>query len=143
MNKNMLLHNYYRILIDNDASFNILKESFTEISEDLLSSKENPSCECNRRVFDFLYKRYNSDKKSKKIIDNLFELKEINEIVTELEKQRIQLEKDAIEKITKIYKVGKSQKYWSDFYKTIEEKNINFRSFSILEKDDHLEIRFL
>lgn len=143
MDKNTSLQNYYRVLIDNDSAFNILKESFPQILEDLTSAKDNPSCECNKRVFEFLFKEYQENKKSKKIIDNLFKSKEINEIITELEKHRVQFEKDTIEKITKIYKVGKSEKDWADFYKMVEEKQIFFRSFSVLEKNDYLEVRFL
>lgn len=143
MNKNILLQNYYRVLIENDSSFNALKESFPKILEDLISAKDNPSCECNKRVFEYLFKEYQENKKSKKVIDNLFKLKEIDEIITELEKHRAQFEKDTVEKITKIYKIGKSEKDWAEFYKTVEEKQIYFRSFSVLEKDDHLEIRFL
>lgn len=142
-NKYFLLRNYWRILLEVDDSFNLLKNKYNEISDDLSSSRENPSCECGKRVINFLNEKYIADDESKKFIEELFDINEVKVLVSGLEEERVNYENEEKNVLTQVYKVGLKSEDWRNFYDLVNEKNINFKNFSVLQKDDHLEVRFL
>jgi len=45
-----------RAAVETPETFDILKEKYKNIEIDLLSWRDNPTCECGQRVSDFLLK---------------------------------------------------------------------------------------
>ena len=143
---------YLDILVKNEKIFEALKNKYPEILADLTSAKFNPTCSCRSRVSAFLNKKYTEDDKD--FIDFLLNMEEIKEskekmdsIIKEkeakLEQENQQNNDPKDVGVTHIYQVPKGPKAWEDFNKFVNERGIPFRSFSILEKPDYLEIYFL
>jgi len=140
---------YLDLLVKNEKIFEALKAKYPDILADLTSAKFNPTCSCRGRVSAHLNKKYaEGDKDFIDFLLNMEEIKEqkasIDKAVKEIEdktKQRIQDAKDV--STTNIYQVPKGPKAWEDFNKFVSEKGIPFRSFSVLDKGEFLEVYFL
>jgi len=140
---------YLDILVKNEKIFEALKNKYPDILADLTSSKFNPTCSCRGRVSNYINKKYTEGDKD--FIDFLLNMEEIKDqkiamdkLIKESEekmKQRAQDAKDI--SVSNIYQVPKGAKGWEDFNKFVTEKGIPFRSFSILDKGEFLEVYFL
>lgn len=140
---------YLDLLVKNEKIFEALKNKYPEILADLTSSKFNPTCSCRGRVGTFLNKKYEEgDKDFIDFILSLDEIKEekskIDEAIKRQEENRKVQVIDKLENGTNhIYQVPKGPKGWEDFNKFVHEKGIIFRGFSIVEKENYLEVYFL
>lgn len=140
---------YLDILVKNEKIFESLKNKYPEILADLTSAKFNPTCSCRGRVATHLNKKYTEgDKDFIDFLLNLEEVKEQKEKIDKLlkemeEKNKAKLEASKDSSISNIYQVPKGPKGWEDFHKFVNEKGMPFRSFSILDKGDYLEVYFL
>ena len=140
---------YLDILVKNEKIFEALKSKYPDILADLTSSKFNPTCSCRGRVTAFLNKKYTEgDKDFIDFLLNLEEIKiqklQIDESIKKMEAERNKTIAAIRENsISNIYQVPKGPKGWEDFTKFVVEKNIMFRSFSVVEKNDYLEVYFL
>lgn len=140
---------YLDVLVKNEKIFEALKSKYPDILADLTSSKFNPNCSCRGRVSSHLNKKYaEGDKDFIDFLLNLEDVKgekeKVDKILKEMEdknKARIEASKDS--SISNIYQVPKGPKGWEDFHKFVNEKAMPFRSFSVLDKGDYLEIYFL
>jgi hypothetical protein len=140
---------YLDILVKNEKIFEALKNKYPDILADLTSSKFNPTCSCRGRVAAHLNKKYTeSDKDFIDFLLNLEEIKPEKQKIDELIKQNEESKSKNSESFrdnssAHIYEVPKGPKGWEDFNKFVMEKGIVFRSFSVLDKGDHLEVYFL
>lgn len=145
----MNLAPYLDILVKNDKIFEALKNKYPEILADLTSSKFNPTCSCRGRVINYLAKKYvEGDKDFIDFLLNLDEIKalkiQIDDSIKKKEEERVKAVSVAKENsISNIYQVPKGPKGWEDFTKFITERNVMFRSFSVVDKGDYLEVYFL
>jgi len=140
---------YLDILVTNEKIFEALKAKYPDILADLTSAKFNPTCSCRGRVSAHLNKMYAEGDKD--FIDFLLNMEEIKENKTKLEKiikeneeankQKLENAKDT--SVNNIYQVPKGPKAWEDFSKFVNEKGIPFRSFSVVDKGEFLEVYFL
>ena len=149
-NKDMNIAPYLDILVKNEKIFEALKNKYPEILADLTSAKFNPTCSCRGRVATHLNKKYEEgDKDFIDFLLNMDELKEqkavIDKIIKDneekLKAKAIDVSKDT--SVSNIYQVPKGPKAWEDFNKFVNEKGITFRSFSVVDKGEFLEIYFL
>lgn len=142
---------YYDVVMRDDTIFNQIKKKYPELEIDLLSSRDNPNCECKQRVINYLTTRLNIKEDEtflKGLIDsdNAKKLREeINEnwkfIIEEetFKKQNVSLE---FASPGKIYKVEKSDEAWLEFVTKIRS-NLQFQNFSVVDKETHLEVYFI
>jgi hypothetical protein len=140
---------YLDILVKNEKIFEALKNKYPDILADLTSSKFNPTCSCRGRVAAHLNKKYTEgDKDFIDFLLNLEEIRQDKEKIDQIIKENEQKNSNNLEAFREnstshIYQVPKGPKGWEDFNKFVMEKGIVFRSFSILDKGDHLEVYFL
>lgn len=142
-----IIRKYIQIFLNEKTPFNILYEKYPEIREDLTSARELVDCSCRSKVVFFLEEK----------IKNAEDLNLINEILLLPEVQKVKEELDyefeqeilAFEKkikkennAKKIYTVSRDENEWKEFVEYAKE-NIEFKSFSIIEKENHLEVRFI
>ncbi|NBP01164.1 MAG: hypothetical protein EBU90_13705 [Proteobacteria bacterium] len=142
---------YYDVIVKNDNIFNKLKKIYPELEIDLISSKENPSCECKNRVINYLTIKLNIEK-DRKIIEELIEdpsTKELRQTIDKdwefmLGEEAIRTEQYSYEfsAADRIYKVEKSDQAWKEFLVKIRASLI-FQSFSVVDKETHLEVYFI
>lgn len=140
---------YLDILVKNEKIFESLKNKYPEILADLTSSKFNPTCSCRGRVATFLNKKYVEGDKD--FLDFLLNLEEVKDLKLQVDEsiKKMEIEKNKAllnireNSISNIYQVPKGPKGWEDFTKFVVEKNIMFRSFSVVDKNDYLEVYFL
>lgn len=142
---------YYDVILRDDTIFNEIKKKYPELEIDLLSSRDNPNCECKQRVTNYLTTRLNIKEDEtflKGLIDsdNAKKLREeINEnwkfIIEEetFKKQNVSLE---FSSPGKIYKVEKSDEAWLEFVTKIRS-SLQFQNFSVVDKETHLEVYFI
>jgi hypothetical protein len=140
---------YLDILVKNEKIFESLKNKYPDILADLTSSKFNPTCSCRGRVAVHLNKKYaEGDKDFIDFLLNLEEIREEKQKIDEAIRQKEENKSKNLESfrdnsVSNIYEVPKGPKGWEDFNKFVIEKGIVFRSFSLLDKGDHLEVYFL
>jgi hypothetical protein len=142
---------YYDVILRDNTIFDEIKKKYPELEIDLLSSRDNPNCECKQRVINYLTTRLNIKEDEtflKSLIDsdNAKKLREeINEnwrfIIEEetFKKQNISLE---FSSPGKIYKVEKSDEAWLEFVTKIRS-SLQFQNFSVVDKETHLEVYFI
>jgi hypothetical protein len=141
-----------RASIETDEIFETLKQKYTEIEVDLLSWRNNPSCACGKRVFDFFSKIYQEDEGQAKFLDSLFQEEKVKEKARELTqaKRKVVTQQDIPQvppEMTdyrgKIFTVGKSEEDWSNFWKKINEDRAAYRTFSLIDAGEYLKVYFL
>lgn len=132
---------YVTALVNNDPTFETLKSRYTEILADLVSFKTNPNCSCKNRVGSFIAKKYNESPEDKAFLDELFKKPEIIESYERLVKFTPQRPGNPRIISGQIFKIPKTDEGWAALNKDIA--GAHFRSFNILEKEDHLEVYFL
>ena len=137
------IHKYLRVLLGVDESFQILTKNFPDLLEDLVSAKNTPSCSCNDRVIEGLTQKYQTDDEAKIIIDDIFSRVEVVKAIKGWDEMMKGLENQEKEIFEKVHKVGKTSEDWKAFRKMVKASNVNIQGFSVIEKKDRLEVRFI
>jgi hypothetical protein len=140
---------YLKLIINESIIFDALLDKYPEIKEDLYSSREHIDCACRRRVVNFLNEKIKNQEDAvffENLINNpdpkVKAYKKEIDVEYEFDKKSFEERTRRKTNAKKIYKINKDEESWNEFSKFVEE-NIEFKSFFILEKTDHLEIRFL
>lgn len=145
------IHRYYDVIIHDDFVFDQIKKKYPELEIDLVSSKENPNCECKNRVINYLTIKLNiSD--DKVFLESLIEDQRLKTLRTTADKNwEFMIGEEAIRTTQysaeyavadKIYRVDKNDQAWKDFVIKIRASLI-FQSFSVVDKGDYIEVYFL
>jgi len=145
---------FFTIFMKNDVFFNSLKEKFPDILADLVSSRDNPNCSCRNRVRSYL-----SPKTVTEVVyfEDLLNNQEIKKLIEEnkkdIEQSQSQIHYPMMPIVNqqnmflttggRVFKIGKDEEDWKNLCKKIQNDKLLFRSFSILEKEDHLLIYFV
>lgn len=146
-----IVRKYYEFLCYDNIIYNELKSKYPELENELDEIRKNVLSEKKENIIYYLEIKLNlkKDKEyieslfldkrlrgTKKIIDQNWELVDQEERQTQDETQSTPFE---ILNSNKIYKIKKGDESWHEFKQNIASK-IFFQNFSILEKEDHLEI---
>jgi hypothetical protein len=146
---------FFHIFLKNDTFFNSLKDKFPEILADLTSSRNNPNCSCKNRVKIFLQEKITSEQDYFNNLINNEEIKKITIEKTEQIKnsQRLNNPMEAHMNMIqqnmfrnsggRIFEIGKTEEDWKNLTKKLNEEKINFKSFSVTEKEDKLVVYFI
>ena len=137
------IHKYLRVLVGVDESFQILTKNFPDLVEDLMSAKNSSSCSCNDRIIQSLTQKYQEDDEAKMIIDDIFSRVKIVKAIKAWDEMMQGLENQEKEIFEKVHKVGKTSEDWKAFRKMVKASNVNIQGFSIIEKKNGLEVRFI
>ena len=144
MNENVnKIQKYLRILLDLDPVYNILKERFPNLLDDLISAKTNPSCACNQRIVEGLIKSYQESDESKNLIDDIFSRPDVVESAKNYDEAIEQWQRKEKDFFGKIHIVGKSSEDWRDFGNFVRNQGLHIQGMSVIEKPDNLEVRFI
>jgi DNA-binding transcriptional regulator GbsR (MarR family) len=137
------IHKYLRVLVEVNESFQILTKNFPDLLEDLVSSKNSPSCSCNDRVIQGLTQKYQEDDEARMIIDDIFSRVQVVEAIRGWDEAIERWENQEKEIFEKVHKVGKTSEDWKAFRKIVQASNVHVQGFSVIEKEDGLEVRFI
>lgn len=140
-------------LVGTDHVYESLKTRYPQMLADIVSSKENPNCGCRNRLSSFLVETYNNPEE-KLFIDNILNDKAVLEKVDQIRQiaatQPSQVAQHPVDQLSpkdinniKKYTLNKSQASWEDFSAWVESKQIQFKSFSVVDKGNELDIYFL
>jgi len=142
---------YYDVIMRDNTIFDEIKKKYPELIIDLLSSRDNPNCECKQRVINYLTIKLNI-KEDESFLKGLIDsdnTKKLKEEVNEnwkfiIEQQSHKQQNVSLEFSSpgKIYKVENNDQAWSEFVTKIKA-NLIFQSFSVLDKETHLEFYFV
>ena len=113
-----------------------LQNKFTTISADIVSFRNNPQCSCARKVqlfieqhfedvFEFLTIFFNTNTSLQETINTIIEGQGFYDVTG------------------KIFEIDDTVEAYTNFYHRIVKDRFNFRSFSIVSKEDKLRIFFL
>ncbi len=133
-----LLYAYIFAALEDDESFSLLKDRYPDILADLVSAKSNSNCSCRGRVVSYITQKYKTDTE-RVFLDGIFSKeKTINNASNQIKQNQ--------ETITntltgKIFTLMKKDNYWEEFTKTTFGKM--FRSFSIVDRGDSVDVYFL
>ena len=142
-----------RVAIDTPETFDILKEKYKDIEIDLLSWRDNATCECGQRVSAFFNKIYTQNEDAI-FLDELFKNEKIQEKIKEINKnppRRVidgasnpaQLPPEMTDYRGKVFVVGTTDEDWANFWQKIMIDKAAYRSFSVIAKEDYLRVYFL
>jgi hypothetical protein len=146
---------FFNVFIKNDTLFNSLIVKFPEIFADLTSSKNNPHCTCKNRVRSYLQSKLESESK---YFDDLLKTETIKKLIEEkneeiknsqpknnLIENHMQMMQQNMFKNNggRVFEIGKNEEDWKNLAKKLTEEKINFRSFSVIEKEDKLIVYFI
>ena len=143
MNTPDILFDHLRVVVTNETAFVALLNKYPKITQDLISGRDNQDCECNSRVSKFLIEEYESNNEAKEFLDKVVLSDEIIQAATIWENREKEFRQKTFDFYGKVYKVGLSDEDWLNFFKMIQNQRIQYNSFSIVQKDEHLEVRFL
>lgn len=146
-----------RAIIDTPDALQTLISKYPEIEVDILSFKENPGCECGRRVHLFLDEKYSIDE-DKVFIDSIMSQPDtkaryegIVRAYENFEKSKVdkgeapagQIPPNMVDLRGRVMQIGKTDEDWSNLWNQIIDTRGAYKSFSVLEKEDHLKVYFL
>lgn len=123
-----------RILQHNDA-FSEMSADFPSITADLLTFKSNPNCSCKNKIIRFISGRIDAGEKDilNKYFINRENLKNsIDKMINNYEEKNLS---------GKIMVIDNSEEAWRTLCK--ESTTKNYKSFSVVEKNDKLYVYFL
>ena len=142
---------YYDVILRDNTIFNEIKKKYPELEIDLLSSRDNPNCECKQRVINYLTTRLNV-KEDENFLNSLIgsdNAKKLREEINGNWKFIIEEETDKKQNVSlefsspgKIYKVEKSDEAWLEFVTKIRA-SLQFQNFSVVDKETYLEVYFI
>jgi len=141
-----------RALIETDKTFDILKDKYKEIELDLVSWRENPTCECGNRVMKFFEGLFQNED-SKNFINELSKDEGVEnkkkQILEKFSQRRKVVDPngppppDFTDYRGKVLVVGKNDEDWANLWAKIVEEKAVFRNFSIVETPEYLKVYFL
>jgi hypothetical protein len=139
----------------NDTFFDSLKDKFPEILADLTSSRNNPNCSCKNRVKahlqgkitteqDYFNNLINNEEVKKLTQEKAEEIKN-SQVPTNPMENHMQMMQQNMFKNSggRIFEIGKTEEDWKNLAKKLSEEKINFKSFSVVEKEDKLVVYFI
>jgi len=132
------LYAYIFAALGHEPSFELLKTRYNDILADLVSAKANANCSCRGRVLRYITIKY-QDEAEKTFLNEIFSIEEIKkpaEAIIIENKNKI-----ANSLSGKIITVMKKDNYWEDFNNSIIRNN--YRSFSVIDKGDSIDVYFL
>jgi hypothetical protein len=142
---------YYDVILRDNTIFDEIKKKYPELEIDLLSSRDNPNCECKQRVINYLTTKLNV-KEDEFFLTNLINsdnAKKLREEINEnwkfiIEQETFKQQNVSLEFSSpgKIYKVEKSDEAWLEFITKIRA-SLQFQSFSVVDKETYLEVYFI
>jgi hypothetical protein len=146
---------FFNTFIKNDTFFNSLKDKFPEILADLTSSRNNPNCSCKNRVkahlqsklaneADYFNNLINNEEVKKLTEEKAEEIKS-SQVPTNPMENHIQMIQQSMFKNSggRVFEIGKTEEDWKNLAKKLSEEKINFKSFSVVEKEDKLVVYFI
>jgi hypothetical protein len=141
-----------RALIETDKTFDILKDKYKEIELDLVSWRENPTCECGNRVMKFFEELFQNED-AKNFINELSKDEGVENKKKQILEKFSQRKKvidpngppppDFTDYRGKVLVVGKNDEDWANLWNKIVEEKAVFRNFSIVETPEYLKVYFL
>jgi hypothetical protein len=137
------IHKYLRVLVEVNESFQILTKNFPDLLEDLVSSKNSPSCSCNDRVIQSLTQKYQEDDEARMIIDDIFSRVQVVTAIKGWDEAIERWQNQEKEIYEKVHKIGKTSEDWKAFRKMVKASNVHIQGFSVIEKKNGLEVRFI
>lgn len=130
---------YLDALVKNDEVFESLKNRYPEILADIVSSRENPNCGCRNRTANHLAKKYIENDQEKAYIESILSRQDVIDSSQQIEKQiQENIAKNTYPKSK--YILSKGEESWNAFANWMKANNVQFKSFSVVEKDTHLEV---
>jgi hypothetical protein len=124
-------------LLENDVTFDRLKERYKEILADLVSARNQPDCACRNKVLNFLEVKYKVSEE-KTFLDELIDDNSVRDIVIDI------LNED--EEVNRILKtphlIKKEDGYYEKFLNKLQETNAHHyvRSISVIDKGEFVEM---
>lgn len=145
---------FFNTFIKNEVLFNSIKNKFPNILADLTSSRDNPNCSCKNRVKTFLETQLDSEvnyfndllnmDEAKKIIQEKSEEIKNTQIKNPLETHLQLLQQNMFRSSEgRVFEIGKTEEDWKNLTKKINNEKLNFKSFSVVEKEDKLVVYFI
>lgn len=136
---NLDLYAYVFSSLSHDPAFEMLKERYNDILADLVSAKANANCSCRGRVLNYINKKYQEEENEKTFLDGIFSIPEVK---TQAESTIAENKARAANALSgKILTVMKKDNYWQDFFNSVSRNS--FRSFSVVDKGDSVDVYFL
>lgn len=146
---------FFNTFMKNDIFFNSLKDKFPEILADLTSSRNNPNCSCKNRVKahlqgkitteeDYFNNLINNEEIKKLLEEKAEEIKNSQMPTNPMEHHMQMIQQNMFKNNGgKIFEIGKSEEDWKNLAKKLSDEKINFKSFSMVEKEDKLVVYFI
>ena len=146
---------FFNTFVKNDTLFNSLKDKFPEILADLTSSRNNPNCSCKNRVKahlqgkitteqDYFNNLINNEEIKKLLEEKAEEIKNSQMPTNPMEHHMQMIQQNMFKNNGgKIFEIGKSEEDWKNLAKKLNDEKINFKSFSVVEKEDKLVVYFI
>jgi hypothetical protein len=124
----------FPILMQDNETFDRLKNDFPGILADLVTFKENPNCSCKGRVFKFFTEVL---EKTPNSLDKY--IKDVEAVNARL--QVLNEERAANNYAGRVLIVGKGEENWKAFSQSLVGKM--FRMFSVVERENDVAVYFL
>ena len=146
---------FFNTFMKNDIFFNSLKDKFPEILADLTSSRNNPNCSCKNRVKahlegkitteqDYFNNLINNEEIKKLLQEKAEEIKTSQAPTSPIDHHMQMVQQNMFRNSGgRIFEIGKTEENWKNLAKKLNEEKINFKSFSVVEKEDKLVVYFI
>lgn len=146
---------FFNTFMKNDTFFDSLKDKFPEILADLTSSRNNPNCSCKNRVKahlqgkitteqDYFNNLINNEEVKKLTQEKAEEIKNSQVPTNPMENHMQMMQQNMFRNSGgRIFEIGKTEEDWKNLAKKLSEEKTNFKSFSVVEKEDKLVVYFI
>ena len=131
----MNVNDILSILIKNPAIFEAIGSDHPKIIADWVSFKNNPNCTCRGRVAKYFVDLLDTEPNA------LDKHVAADEHTVSIELGKLAVQRQANSYVGKTFKIQKIEEAWVNF--SNESSTKMFRSFSVVEKEDHLVIYFI
>lgn len=128
------LNDLLGILVKDESAFEMIGTDHPKILADWVSFKNNPNCTCRGKVTKYFSDLFDKD-------PNVLNKYIKNEQIVEAELKRLLDARQLNNYVGRIFRVEKNEDAWKKFSESVNGKM--FRSFSVLEKEDHVMVYFL
>jgi uncharacterized protein YukE len=133
------LHYHVDALVQNDTAFEALKNRYSDMLADITSARTNPTCSCRGRLGKYLQEKFEGDQADKDFIALLLKLPGVAEKVEETDKA-IEAAEKARNEQKMFHVISKGGDSWNAFVQYLRSQNIQYTSFSVVEKETQLEV---
>ena len=143
---------YLDALVGIDHVYEALKKRYPQMLADIVSSRENPNCGCRNRLSGFLIEQYNNPSEAEfiknlladhRVLERALQIKNLSQQnhqpIPQQSSPQIPQDPSKVKK----YTLNKSQTGWDSFAEWIESRQIQFRSFSVVDRGNELDVYFL